>query len=316
MFGNFWNTVTGKLTDRLADNAAPALVFWTGAILAWVFARSGWTILSHWSAWAPLREIASLTGQDTAAKVSVALGAVLIVTISAIVVERLTFPALRLLEGYWPTCMGWLIERRRRSAERSKAADHDAWQQLLRQTENAGLPADQRLQLARLEHRRRHRPILDHELLPTRIGNILRASETRPYHRYGLRAVVIWPRLWMVVPELARQELANARRSLDAAVANVIWGFAFVAFTPLAWWAAPAGMLTAAIGIAWTVPGRAEVFADLVEGAYDLYRSALYRQLRWPLPENPTDEQRSGDELTQYLVRGSDKPHPHFTPPA
>jgi hypothetical protein len=273
-------------------------------------------MVSHRSAWARLTGITGLNGQNAAAKIAAALAAVLIVTVSAIVVERLTLPVLRLLEGYWPSWLGWITERRRRAAERTKAADNDAWQQLQRQTESTELTAHQRLRLARLEHRRRHRPILDHELLPTRIGNILRACETRPYHRYGLRAVVIWPRLWMVLPELARQELANARRSLDTAVSTVIWGMGFVAFTPLAWWAAPAGILTAAIGVAWTVPGRAEVFADLVEGAYDLYRSALYQQLRWPLPANPTDEHRTGDELTQYLVRGSDKPHPQFTPPA
>jgi hypothetical protein len=315
MLGNFWNTVAGKLTERLADIAAPALVFWTGGVLAWVFAGSGWAMLSQRSAWARLTQNPDINGQSVAAKAGVAVVAVLIVTLSAIAVERLTLPALRVLEGYWPGWLGALTERRRRAAQRAKAADNEAWQQLQRQAESAEMTAEQRLRLAKLEHRRRHRPILDHELLPTRIGNILRACETRPYHRYRLRAVIIWPRLWMVLPDLARQELANARRSLDAAVATVIWAVGFVAFTPLAWWAAPVGILTAAIGIAWTVPARAEVFADLVECAYDLYRGGLYRQLRWPLPQNPVDEHRSGEELTQYLVRGSDKDRPQFTAP-
>jgi len=89
---------------------------------------------------------------------------------------------------------------------------------------------------------------------------------------------------------------------------------AFVAFTPLAPWAL-ATLAIAAAAIAWLVPSRAEVFADLVEGAYDLYRSSLYQQLRWPLPANPADEHRIGQELTRYLVRGSDKPYPEYTPP-
>ncbi|MEX5258304.1 hypothetical protein, partial [Kocuria arenosa] len=54
-------------------------------------------------------------------------------------------------------------------------------------------------------------------------------------------------------------------------------------------------------------------FADLVETAYDLYRGRLYQQLRWPLPTTPAEEHDHGKALTQYLVRGSDQPHPRFT---
>ena len=123
--------------------------------------------------------------------------------------------------------------------------------------------------------------------MPTRVGNILRAAETRPYHRYGLEAVTVWPRLWLVLPDPARQELTTARGSVDASVAAAIWGLAFVAFTPLAWWAAPAGIPSPTAAVLWWVPARAEVFADLVEGAFDLYRTTLYQQLRWPVPSNP-----------------------------
>ncbi|MCZ4587712.1 hypothetical protein O4328_29160 [Rhodococcus opacus] len=177
------------------------------------------------------------------------------------------------------------------------------------------MTANDRAVWARLERRRRHRPILDSELLPTRVGNILRAAETRPYHRYGLDAVAIWPRLWLVLPEAARQELANARTSLDASVATAIWGIGFIALTPWAWWAFPVGITATATAVVGWTPARAEVFADLVEAAYDLYRSALYQQLRWPLPDTPATEKHIGTELTRYLVRGSDQPHPTFTAP-
>ena len=78
--------------------------------------------------------------------------------------------------------------------------------------------------------------------MPTRIGNILRAAETRPYDHYGLEAVIVWPRLWLVLPDSARQELSTARASLDSSVAAVIWALGFCAFAPLAWWAAPVGL--------------------------------------------------------------------------
>ena len=305
MLGNFFGSVAEKLTERLADIIAPAFMFWVAGSLAWVFAGSGWSRLSDVTSW--------LNGQNVAAKITVLLCVVATVTISAIVVERLAHPVLRLLEGYWPAWLPGLTRWRRGVALRRKAVDEQDWLQLQIQIDDAEPTSEQRLRLAPLEHRRRHRPVLDEELLPTQVGNILRAAETRPYHRYGLDSVVVWPRLWLVLPELAREELTSARAALDQSVAVVIWGLAFIAFTPLAWWAAPVGLLAAAIAVKWWVPARAEVFSDLVESAYDLYRIAVYGQLRWPLPANPGEEKGVGLELTRYLDRGSNKPEPNFT---
>ena len=224
--GSFWDAVAGKLADRWASVAAPAVVFWAGGILAWAFAGSGWSRLSKITSW--------LDGQKVAAQIAALLGALVVVAASAIVVQRLTTPALRLLEGYWPKHLRGLTDWQRGHILRRKTADDEAWQQLKQETDQIEPTAQQRADLARLEHRRSHRPILDNELLPTRIGNILRAAETCPYHRYGLEAITVWPRLWLVLPDTARQELTTARGSLDASIAAALWGLAFVAFTPLA----------------------------------------------------------------------------------
>ncbi len=308
MLGQFWDSVAGKLADRWAGVAAPALVFWAGGILAWAFSGSGWSGLSQVANWLDRRTVL--------AQIVAVLGALAVAAASAIIVQRLTTPVLRVLEGYWPAWLAWCTERRLSRALHRKSLDETDWQRLQHEAEQAEPTRGQRAALAHLEHRRRHRPVLDSELLPTRVGNILRAAETRPFHRYGLEAVVVWPRLWLVLPDLARQELTGARASLDASVAAAVWGIGFVAFTPLAWWAAPAGIAVAATAVAWWVPARAEVFADLVEAAYDLYRGDLYQRLRWPLPETPAHEQETGREITMYLVRGSDKPHPKFIPPS
>jgi hypothetical protein len=315
--GAVWGAIGKTLAERWIALAAPAVVFWTGAMLVWIFSGPGWSRSAEATTW--------LSSQSTVAQLAIMLGALVVVAASTIVVRRLTTPVLRLLEGYWPAWMDWLADRRRGKAAADKDGDDESWQVLMqelgpqhpREQEERGRPTAKQLsEISQLEHRRRHRPVLVGELLPTRIGNILRAAETRPGHRYGLNAVVVWPRLWLVLPESARQELADARTALDGSVAAGIWGAAFVAFTPWAWWAAPVGAVVAAAAVAWWVPARAEVFADLVEATFDLYRSELYRQLRWPLPVTPAEEHESGSELTQYLVRGSNRPHPEFTPPA
>jgi hypothetical protein len=167
---------------------------------------------------------------------------------------------------------------------------------------------------ARLERRRRRRPTSAAYFLPTPIGNIMRAAERRPADKYGLDAIALWPRLWLLLPDSTRDQLRTARAAVNAPVVAATWGLLFTAFAPFTLLAVPIGVAVAAIAVSAVLPARAQVFGDLVESAYDLYRTAIYQQLRWPLPTNPHDERRSGAQLTHYLWRGSDSTTPNFTP--
>jgi hypothetical protein len=309
-----WEAIAQKMPDQWVSLATPAVVFWAGVLLAWASAEPGWSRMIVTAGW--------LTAQSTVVQIGVGLGALTVVGASVIVVRRLTTPVLRLLEGYWPTPLNRVADRRRRKIQNRKAADDNTWQKLMGKImeppagqEPPELTARQREELAHLERQRQHLPVRDNELMPTRVGNILRAAESRPGHRYGLDAVVTWPRLWLVLPETARAELAGARAALDAAAAAAIWGTGFLAVVLIAgaWWPAPAGIAVAVAATRWWIPARAEVFADLIEAAYDLYRGQLYRQLRWPLPTTPAEEHHHGKAITQYLVRGSNQAHPRFT---
>jgi hypothetical protein len=311
--GTFWSAVSGKLADRWATLSAPALVFWLGGLLAWAYSKGGFhelTILTHW-----------LNKQTAATQIAVLLAALLSVAASAVVVSRLTFPVLRLLEGYWPRPLGWLRTLMVQRIQRRAAADDAAMQRLAplvlgSPTATHTATAGELAKFVRLDQRRRRRPGAASRLLPTRLGNILCAAETWPDRKYGLDAVVVWPRLWLVLSDSTRQELIAARAALDSTVNAAIWGLLFCFFaiwTPLA--LVPGlGVPVAAI-VVWA-PSRAEIFADLVEAAYDLYRTALYQQLRWPLPESPAQEIDQGKQLTAYLWRGAARNVPTFTPPS
>jgi hypothetical protein len=54
------------------------------------------------------------------------------------------------------------------------------------------------------------------------------------------------------------------------------------------------------------------IYGDLLESAFDLYRTLLYKSLRWKLPRNPTEERELGKGLTDYLWRGFTDPEPTF----
>lgn len=307
MLSAFFDAAKDRITDRWAAILVPALLFWGGAMLAWAYGSYRWQRLTI------ITEL--IHSQNAAAQIAVALSAVVVVVVSAVVVQALTNPVLRLLEGYWPppvmkTIGVWKVKR----IAAGRACEATTWQQLQQRAQDGALSAAQRRSLGELERRRRYRPVLDDELMPTRIGNTLRAAETRPAHRYGLEAVVVWPRLWLVMPDTARQEIATARGSLDSSVAVAIWGVGFICLSSLAWWAAPLGAMIAVLAVIFWIPVRAEVFAELVEGCFDLYRTALYTQLRWPVPKTPAKEQDAGQNLTRYLARGSDANFPVFTP--
>jgi hypothetical protein len=322
----FFSAIGGKLSDRLAAISAPALIFWLGGLLAWSCANGGGHALARPATW--------LSRQATFAQVVIIAVVLAGIAASALLVSLLTTPALRLLEGYWP---GWAGPLRRRLVERAilRGADTDEqWQRVAAQlfetdpdeapdagpdkaarAKQVAARAELLAAYGRLERARERRPSRPDLYLPTRTGNILRASETRPRDRYGLDAVAVWPRLWLVLPDSTRLEISGARTALDAAVAASIWGVLFLVFIPWTILALPIGLAVAAAAVLVWVPARAWVFCQLVVAAFDVHRTLLYQQLRWPLPVTPYDERLRGEEVSRYLQKGSDNTAPTFTPP-
>ncbi len=307
MLAAFWEAAGGRLADRWATAFIPALIFWLGGLAAYTYHRGGLHTLAN-QTW--------LKGQSSAVQVTLILIALLAIAASGIVVERAAAPVLRLLGGYWPS---WTLPLRRRLTDqlaRRAEADQLAWQEAYARiagSQERTATTEERAALARLERRRRSRPPDTADFLPTRIGNIMRAAERRPADKYGLDAVAVWPHLWLLLPKATRAELRRCRASLDTAVVTATWGILFCAFAPFTWLAIPIGLAVATIAVTVVIPARARVFGDMIEAAYDLHRTALYKQLRWPLPANPGEERSAGRQLTSYLYRGSGSPTPTFS---
>ncbi|SCK09683.1 hypothetical protein [Streptomyces sp. WMMB 322] len=302
----FWNALSGKIADRLAAISVHALVFWLGGLIAWI----------HHDRREVSALLTRLEQQGVPAQMLVIFTVLFAVAASGIVVAHLVTPCLRLLEGYWPSFAAPV--RHRLAAWYAGRAAHEAtaWQQAYAQVRAPGNPdaADQAT-YARLEQHRRRRPSSAAYFMPTPIGNILRAAERRPVDKYGLDTVALWPRLWLLLPEDTRHELTSARASLDNSVSTAIWGLVFCAFAPLTPLTVLIGLVTTTSAVGVVIPARAQHFGNLIEAAYDLHHIALYRQVRWPLPENPQDQRVQGEQLTAYLWRGSDDVQPTFTEP-
>jgi hypothetical protein len=291
-----------KVAERWASLlGSPALVFWIGGLLAWVWGHggftgpdSGWRELERW--WGQSVGTASVVVQAL-----VAVLALLLVAGSARLGESLIFGALRLLEGYWPR---WARPLRvAMVAARGKVVHRrvERWRELARRRQD--LTADERAEYAALNRWRMSVPADPGDRMPTRLGDVLRATESRSRHRYGLDAVVCWPRLWLAMPESARVEVATARTRLDDGARLWLWSLFFCVWTIFTWWALGIALLGMVTGYRVALAGSA-TYGQLVQTCYDLYRKDLYAAVGHELPTEPQRELEAGQRLTAYLERG------------
>lgn len=281
---------------------APAFIFWLGGGLATV-QRYGWQEF--------IDVFLNLTGPLLLVVSALAL---LIVAVSGIVVQQFEFAVLRLLEGYWPNwchpLSRWLIKRQRRRFQQIG----QRWQDFNRRG-LVTLTSEERQDYIEVDLQLSKFPELE-RLLPMRLGNILRSAEDRCAMKYGLDAIICWPRLWLVLPEEVKAELSVSRNNLNLNARLWLWGGLFLLWSPvfLVWWPLPLGLGSAWLANRWLVQA-AQVYGDLLESTFDLYRFALYETLRLPLPSNPSEERALGQGLTKYLWRGSEQSKPQFIKP-
>jgi hypothetical protein len=336
----FWSGLGGEIAKQWAARVlSPALAFWTGGLaLVWWSVHGDGVGRHGWAA--ELRTTAHPLAQlPTAGQIVVIVGALVLVAASAAVAERLTLPLLKLLEGYWSR-PAWLrrqlvdYRRRRRrrwgaeverlrireargdlslaelaELQRLDASDAPSADELARVEElderRRLMSAGEREQLARGAGFLRGSPREDQLGMPTRLGDLLRAAERRPYDKYGLDAIVCWYRLWMLLPEVERGEISAARLELDRGIRAWLWGALFLVWTPWLWWVAlPIAVVVPLLAYNFSMLGAAALFGDLTETAFDLHRMELYDALHLPRPSSPAEERRQGTRLSALLWRG------------
>jgi hypothetical protein len=300
MFGtNFWEEIAGGVAKQWADRVfSPALLFWMGGLLAYATAH-GWCQVYN-----------AVDTINSHLQVVLAVFALVLVAGSALAIEGLQLIALRLMEGYWPRFLEQLRRRRIDWIKNRLQKKQDEWDRLV--TRYKTLTDSEREIYARLDGELATHPAPG-RLLPTRLGNLLRAAEDYSWRRYGLATAVVWARLWLVIPEEAREEIGQARDRLDGAVRLYLWSILSLIWAVWAWWWV---VPTAALGIIFSylrALKAAGIYGELIRASFDLYRVGVYKSLRWPLPGDPAEEYEMGKRLTDYLWRGSHQKTPKFS---
>lgn len=225
----------------------------------------------------------------------------------SLVTHPLQLYLVRLLEGYWPAGrVGSLLFRlgvkfqgqRRNGLEKA---------QTLEGPDEPAASIEAQISRAALKLRR---SFPDRDLLPTALGNVLRAAEDLPDTRYGLDATVIWPRLYPLLPKELTGILADQRNQLDMAVRFCVVFLLAVPISALLLWRYDWWLLVpaASAAMAW-LSYRSAISAALAYGegintAFDLCRFKLYEALHLPLPDDRDSEKKANRQLSAFWRQG------------
>ena len=169
-------------------------------------------------------------------------------------------------------------------------------------------------------------PPLEAGIMPTRFGNILKASEAYSGTRYGIDSVEFWPRLLHVIPRPYRQSIDEARNELSFLVNMTALSFLFFAFCALAVVTnvplpgipnlanvflnsiryIAAGLL--ALFSIWFFNKAALFsvgdFGAMIRSSYDLFRLDLLEQFNLERPQNSIQEFNTWKNVGELIVLG------------
>ncbi|MFJ9682026.1 hypothetical protein ACIRP2_28855 [Streptomyces sp. NPDC101194] len=135
----------------------------------------------------------------------------------------------------------------------------------------------------------------------TDIGDRFRLVDERVDAQYGLSVALVWPRLWLLLPETVRPVISDASSRYRRAAETAAWGLLTVALGVVWWPALPVGLAMTLIGCR---RGRAAAaaLADLVEAAVDTQQRQLAEALGIELPHGrvtPAEGLRINDVLNK-----------------
>jgi hypothetical protein len=244
------------------------------------------------------------------AGVELAIVAVLAL-LAALAASGLEYPLTRLLEGY-----PLEATRRRRLLgavyARLLGGEQRRYDALLVCREDESRSSEDRTNAAwRLD---RFFPDGRSRLLPTRLGNAIRAFEDYPYKRWCLDGVALWPRVELMLTADEREPYTDAKIDvsvfLNAAVAATLVGAALVVDAilnaPLDWywgWLYLAPFLVAYLAYRSSV-GAAARWGSEVRACFDLHRRDLYPKYGLRLPRSPDEERVLARQLNRLVMYG------------
>jgi len=145
------------------------------------------------------------------------------------------------------------------------------------------------------------------EIMPTRLGNMLRRYERSAGAVYNLDAITVIPLIALVAPADQVEYFEDQATKVELAVRTVVTALIASAMSVAflwwhGWWLMIALVFYGAAYLAYRgAVISAESFGQTLGVLIDLNRFELYRRLRLPLPKTANDERRDNPRLIASL---------------
>lgn len=233
------------------------------------------------------------TARSNAAQIVMGIGSLLGITALAYLLQALTVPLVRLYEGYWPI----FFPRKEQTQEKKQQA-----REKLKKKRSKCPEASRNLYF----------PSQAAFLKPTKLGNILAASEDHARQLYQIDPALWWPRLATLLPESFRTQMEAALTPLLAMLNLCTILFIVTISSSIAVYVVQgAWLLVAAILIVGLILVRicyiaavqqAQSYGSFLRAAFDLYRYEILKQMHIPIPDNLFEEALLWDLLNQWIA--------------
>mgnify|MGYP000969135699 CR=1 FL=1 len=301
-----WKSVvelSGK--QRLLYSFLPAAVFLAGLGALYVDAEIGWLTFLQW--WQSL---------GTEIQLALVVIALILIIVCAAPFDAFTLTFLRWAEGYWDSnwLFRWFYERRRKHHRQVVEESQKRFSELRDKQDKGSLSHREERRVQQLEELLHYYPPNPQRVMPTFLGNILRAAEDHARVRYGLDPIVVWVRIYPSINGTIQDALEANQKTLNLTI-RLIAQIALFAIIGMSYelasgnWGIGLSVLIASWFGAYlayqAAIQAAKSYGELVRTTFDLYRLALYQSLHLPLPtQNGDAERKEGETLTRFLWRG------------
>ena len=266
-----------ELAKKLAERWLTLLLV-PGALLlaaSWVGLRLGHTDALNWTRLnTELTTATAALARQPGVTQAVLTGAVLLgATGAGLAVQALAGVTRAVWLGLWPRPFGFVLRplvAGRRSRWHNRLAARRALEKAHPKATRTGAEQEK----INAAGSRLNRLALVKPGRPTWMGDRMHGVEQISLNRYGLDLSFGWPRLWLLLPDVARTEITTTHNAFAAAVATGTWAWPFVLLA-VAWW--PSALVALAIGLTGWIRARTAIsdLAVLSESALDLHGRLL-----------------------------------------
>jgi len=231
-----------------------------------------------------------------------------------VVIHPSQFAIVQFFEGYWGTARPAQYLRSQRILRYQRLCDFLEQEQVQLNDKISGLDVSAhaartplRSRIAEAERVRNSFPMALEDVMPTRLGNVLRHAEYQAGSQYSLDALQVVPHLLLIAPQGHIDYVNDQRTQLDLAVRmTFISGLACVTAVLFLW---PRNIWVLIAVIPYVLAYLSYRGSVIAAGHYgsaldtliNLNRFELYKQLHIKLPDDTDEERATNNKLANLL---------------